>query len=193
MSLVSLCQVSDRARWRMKTRESFQMHCLVNRVFMTGENTKSETLPMCVCVCVSEKWLCEELFNRLLHDTVGDLAWIVKAQQHEISNVPLEIMTWTKLAQVLSQGGAEVQHVFENTLEKWMNRTDEYLQNDLASRLSPGSFLFGLRTAAAGLQCLFAFSNATRCVASYRVGGQLPHRKNAEQQNNNRAPLHNDY
>lgn len=75
------------------------MHCLVNR-----EQTPNKRHYHRVC----EK-LREVLVNRLIYDTVGDLAWIVKARQHEISNVPLEIMTRTKLVQVLSQGGYRVQ------------------------------------------------------------------------------------
>lgn len=44
--------------------------------------------------------------------------------------------------------------------------------------------LYGLWTVAAGLQCLFAFSNATRCVASFRVTGHLPPRKTTGEQLN---------
>lgn len=77
------------------------MRCLVNRdIFYDQSKTPNKRHNHGVW----EKWLCEILFNRLLYETVGDLAWIVKGQQHEISNVPLEIMTRTKLEQVLSQG-----------------------------------------------------------------------------------------
>lgn len=48
--------------------------------------------------------LCEVLFNRLIYDTVRDLAWIVKARQHEIANVTLGIMTQAKSGEVLSVG-----------------------------------------------------------------------------------------
>lgn len=130
--------------------------------------------------CVWEKWLCEVFFNRLLYDTVVDLAWIVKAQQHEISNIPLEIVTRTKLGQVLSQGKYWVQSPCSTFLRtrlkgEWMGRMGTCRMT--WHRLSPGSLLFGLWTVAVGFQCLFAFSNTTRCVASLRVRWYLPHRK----------------
>lgn len=82
---------------------------------------------------------------------------------------------------MLSQGGDSVQRpqrVCCGTLRR-MNRMNGYLQDDLESPTPPWSFLFGLGAMAAGLLCLFAFSNATRCVALFRVRGRMANNKKA--------------
>lgn len=86
-----------------------------------------------------------------------------KTRQHEIPNAPLEIMTWTKLGQVLSQGGSGCSGCCRLTGEDgWMSAV--WLDTGSPKRAS--YLVYELRQQT--LQCLFAFPNTTRCEASFR-------------------------